>query len=268
VPAAPDPSSVPIRLIASTRTDEAPQYSPDGKRIAFASTRTGPSEIWVCGREGADCAPQTRAGVHSGTPRWSPDGRYIAYDSRPDGQSDVFVLELATGQVSRVTSSPAEDVVPSFSRDSRFVYFASIRSGAWQVYRARLDGSDLRQVTTGGGFAAFEGEDAVYFTRQEAPGLWRVPVTGGLRSKVSDLPSCWGHWALGRTGAFLLEAQPGLDTAIDTLDLRSGQRSRLRTLSQAAPCAESSLAVSPDDRELLYVAVEDESDIMGVAAPD
>lgn len=268
LPAPADSTSSPTRLIASTRTDEAPQYSPDGSRIAFASTRTGPSEIWVCGREGTDCAPQTRAGVHSGTPRWSPDGRYIAYDSRPEGQSDVFVLELDTGTVARVTSSPAEDVVPSFSRDSRFVYFASIRSGAWQVYRARLDGSELRQVTTGGGFAAFEGEDGVYFTRQDVPGLWRVPVSGGLGSKERDTPSCWGHWALAQTGVFLLEAQPGLDTAIDFLDFRSGRTSRLHTLPQAAPCAESSLAVSPDGRELLYVAVEDGSDIMGFASPD
>src|SRR5262249_11276528 len=43
----------PTRLIASTREDAAPQYSPDGKRIAFESLRTGVHSIWVCDADGS-----------------------------------------------------------------------------------------------------------------------------------------------------------------------------------------------------------------------
>jgi hypothetical protein len=40
-------------LIASTRADTDPQYSPDGKQIAFRSDRAGNSAIWVTDSEGA-----------------------------------------------------------------------------------------------------------------------------------------------------------------------------------------------------------------------
>ena len=90
--------AAPRRLIASTRPDESPQYSPDGRRIAFASSRSGSPEVWTCLRDGTGCSPLTHAGVHTGTPRWSPDGRRIAIDSRPGGQSDIYVVAVESGR--------------------------------------------------------------------------------------------------------------------------------------------------------------------------
>jgi hypothetical protein len=52
------------------------------------------------------------------------------------------------------------------------------------------------QVSVHGGFVAFEGEEAVYFTRHDEPGPWRIPKDHGAESKVLDGPRCWGHWAL------------------------------------------------------------------------
>jgi Tol biopolymer transport system component len=252
----------PRRLIASTRPDESPQYSPDGQRIAFATTRSGAPEVWICRRDGTGCAPLTHGGVHSGTPRWSPDGRRIAIDSRPAGQSDIYLVAVESGEMTRVTSSPADDVVPSWSEDGRSLYFASNRTGSWQVYKTSLDGAETRQVSVHGGFAAFEGKDGVYFTKQDEPGLWRVPSSGGAESPVLDAPRCWGHWALGKDGVYLLDARPGAGTSLDFFDFAKGRRTTLRSMDQTAPCAESSLALSPDARELLYVAVEESSDIM------
>jgi Tol biopolymer transport system component len=257
----------PHRLIASTQPDDSPQYSPDGRRIAFSSSRSWPPEIWTCARDGTGCAPLTHLGVHSGTPRWSPDGRRIAFDSRPAGQSDIYLVEVESGQTTKVTSSPADDVVPSWSRDGRLLYFASNRGGAWQVYRTTLDGGEPSPVSTHGGFVAFEGEDAVYFTKYDEPGLWRRPKSGGAESKVLDGPRCWGHWALAPDGVYLLEARPGAGTSLDLFDFAQGRTTSLRAMPLAAPCAESSLAVSPDGRELLYVAVEEGSDIMTVPLP-
>lgn len=262
-----DQTSAPHRVIASTQPDDSPQYSPDGRRIAFSSSRSWPPEIWTCARDGTGCAPLTKLGVHSGTPRWSPDGLRIAFDSRPAGQGDIYVVELESGRMTQVTRSPAEDVVPSWSRDGRFLYFASNRAGAWQVFRTTLDGAEPSPVTTHGGFVAFEGEDAVYFTKHDEPGLWRRPRSGGAESKVLDGPRCWGHWALAPDGVYLLDARPGAGTTLDFFDFAQGRRTSLRPLPLSAPCAESSLALSPDGRELLYVAVEEGSDIMTARLP-
>ena len=66
----------PRKLISSTRTDTTPHFSPDGKKIAFASSRSGSSEIWVSDVDGSNPAQLTAFGApHNGSPCWSPDGQ-------------------------------------------------------------------------------------------------------------------------------------------------------------------------------------------------
>jgi Tol biopolymer transport system component len=70
----------PVNLISSTYDDASPQYSPDGKRVAFTSARSGHTEIWVCASDGSNAVQLTFLGI-AGSPRWSPDGQRIIFDS-------------------------------------------------------------------------------------------------------------------------------------------------------------------------------------------
>lgn len=56
---------------SSTELEWEPQFSPDGKRIAFESDRSGPQEIWVTNRDGTEAMPLTHFGHWCGSPRWS-----------------------------------------------------------------------------------------------------------------------------------------------------------------------------------------------------
>ena len=65
--------SAPVSIISSTRLDSSPAVSPDGKRIAFVSERTGAWDVWLCDRDGStrSNSPTTREGtsmVHNGHP--------------------------------------------------------------------------------------------------------------------------------------------------------------------------------------------------------
>ena len=67
--------AAPVRLISSTYRDANPQYAPDGRRIVFASQRSGGTHIWLCDSDGANPIQLTNlAHTDTGTPRWSPDG--------------------------------------------------------------------------------------------------------------------------------------------------------------------------------------------------
>ena len=175
----------PVKVISSTQYDSSPQYSPDGSRVAFRSNRSGSNEIWVSDSSGRIPVQLTHyAGPLTGTPRWSPDGMNIAFDTRPDGQADIYVVSSIGGTPRRVTKSEFEDVVPSWSRDGAWIYFASNRTGTWQVWRVRADGSVEEQVTSDGGFAAFESPDGryLYYAKgRGAPGLWRKLLPNGAR---------------------------------------------------------------------------------------
>src|SRR5262249_24992572 len=94
-PRTPDEPPTSTPLVFSSEWDEAPQYSPDGKRIAFMSRRSGSREIHVCDSEGRNPIQLTSFGsLGTDTPRWSPDGQYLAFQtgSNEQGRKAIFVL--------------------------------------------------------------------------------------------------------------------------------------------------------------------------------
>ena len=123
------------RFIYSTRMESGPQFSPDGSKIAFESTRSGAYEVWMCRSDGSGVVQLTRFNSATGTPRWSPDGQQIAFDSRAPGNADIFVVDSEGGSPRRLTSEPSSEVVPSWSRDGRWIYFASDRTGSREVWK-------------------------------------------------------------------------------------------------------------------------------------
>ena len=121
--------------------------APDGKRRAFASTRSGQLEVWTCAADGADCAQRTSLGAgFSGFPRWSPDGQYLVFFSNVAGQNEVYVIPASGGRPRRLTEDPGDDILPAWSPDGRWMYFLSSRTGRYQAWKVRAFGADLRPV--------------------------------------------------------------------------------------------------------------------------
>ena len=94
---------VPVPWIASTRWDSQPAYSPDGQRIAFASTRSGHYEIWMCDHDGSNPVRLTRfEGPLVSTPRWSPDGEQIVFEVHRAGWADLYVESARASSFLRI----------------------------------------------------------------------------------------------------------------------------------------------------------------------
>jgi DNA-binding winged helix-turn-helix (wHTH) protein len=196
-------------VVADDSGNAAPQFSPDGKRIAYMSTRTGPWQIWVSDTNGSN-PRQVSFTESAGTPRWSPDGRSIAFDAPDDGQTRIFVIKVDGNEQAQPI---VKGLVPSFSRDGKWIYFASDQTGDWQVWKAPVSGGREVQLTTNGGFAALESADGyVYYSksRYPQPEICRVPVKGGTEACVLQhlRPRTWASWAVTREGILFAEDLP------------------------------------------------------------
>ena len=196
-------------IISGDAGNAGPQFSPDGKRIAFMSNRSGPWQIWMSNADGSD-PRQVSFTDSGGTPRWSPDGRSIAFDAPMDGSTYVFVAPIDNPESARPV---AEGRVPSFSRDGQFLYFASDRTGDWQVWKVPVSGGGEIQVTRHGGFAALESADGnLYYSNSDLPNpeLWKVSVGGGDEVALTPLvrPRTWSSWTLTRDGILLVSDLP------------------------------------------------------------
>jgi Tol biopolymer transport system component/DNA-binding winged helix-turn-helix (wHTH) protein len=183
-------SAPPVVAISSTRMDSTPQFSPDGRRVAFASDRSGRWEIWLADPDGANALQLTSMGATSGAPCWSPGGDRVVFQSNPEGQFDIYVIPVMGGKPRNLTSHPASDGRPSFSRDGQWIYFGSNRGGYRQIWKIPASGGDAVRVTRNAGFAAFESPDGanLYYneTMEKPSPLWRQPVSGGIPSKVVE----------------------------------------------------------------------------------
>jgi Tol biopolymer transport system component len=258
-------SGSPARFITSTRTDTAPQYSPDGQRIAFESDRSGVYGIWVCDADGANAVELfSRAGASAGTARWSPDGQRVAFDFTPGRNSDIYVIRAAGGMPIPVTNDPKADWAPSWSKDGHWIYFASMRTGRWETWKVSAGGGEAVQVTRNGGETAFESPDgkSIYYTKGfwGSTGLWNMPLSGGEESQV--LPSVVNRsFFPGNDGIYFIPG-PGADGkhAIQFLSYATG---RVRTVAAMSGPPQEGLSVSPDGRSLLFSQLDESgSDLM------
>jgi TolB protein len=140
--------------------EESPAWSPDGKRIAFTSTREGNQEIFLApsplvpdGRpsivpdRSSSFRRLTNDPALDAHPTWSPDGKRIAFATARWGDLEIALMDADGSHLTRLTESPGLDDYPAFSPDGRHIAFTSNRDGNFEVYLMAPDGTHPRNLT-------------------------------------------------------------------------------------------------------------------------
>lgn len=110
--------------------DEQPRWSPDGRRIAFTSNRSGSYNLYVMDADGGNVSRLTNHGGNDRDPVWLPDSQSLVFSSDRDrgtGRSDLYRLWLGDGAVDRLTVYfQGNAIMPTLSPDGEWVAFTAM----------------------------------------------------------------------------------------------------------------------------------------------
>ena len=249
--------SPPVKLIASTRVDAAPEYSPDRSRIVFTSDRSSHNEIWVCNADGSDAVQLTSLESSSGSARWFPDGRRIVFDSSKEGHTELYMIDISTLLPHRLTNESSDNITPSVSPDGKWIYFASRRTGRFEVWRMPAGGGEAMQVTRNGGSWPQVSPDSkeVYYLAPDGVDVWKVASGGGQETRV--LGPVW-EFAVAAEGIYFIETGTGFykGSSGNSLKYFSFAKGTTKKVSDVKLQPSNGLSISPDGRYVLLALVD------------
>ncbi len=157
----------------------SPDWSPDGRRLAYVSFEQGRPAIFIQEIETGERFQLTNFRGLNGSPAWSPDGQRIAMTLSRDGQPEIYIYELEQRRLTRVTNHFAIDTEPSWSPDGRYLVFTSSRSGGPQIYRVNLSNGDIDRLSFEGNYNARarfspDGDEIFMVHRDAGGGLFSI----------------------------------------------------------------------------------------------
>ncbi len=261
------PEAAAVKLISSTRSHNVPQYSPDGRHIAFTSNRGGTWEIWMSDADGTHLVKlsdvRSSDAVYA---RWSPDSQKIAFDSRHSGHPEVYIVDISERLPRRVVSNLTNMSVPSWSHDRRWLYIqsAATHTDVERIFRCPATGGDTVPLFAASRFypwESYDGETRYFADQPEKASIHMAPLQpAGTESALRGMPAVLdaSEWTVVPRGIYFVPADA--PKSVRYFDFATKQ---VRQIFEVDKDFEDSLSVSPDGRWILYTqAGEGNLDIM------
>jgi Tol biopolymer transport system component len=272
-------------LVSHPATESRPLYSPDGRALAFISTRTGNGDIYVLDFASGDLKRLTYDDGFEQLDSWSYDGKWIYFSSAARdiaASNDVYRVSVAGGTPMQVSADRyANEWAGAPSPDGASLAFVGRGYGQWWRHgHTHIDESVImlmrnhstasyEPLTEGGAKEIWpmwgDGGKSLYFMsdRSGAENIWKLAIGGGRPqqlTKFTDGRVLWPSISYdGRTIVFergfriwRLEADSGraVEVAVTRRGVPSGPAvERVRQTDQF-----QELALAPDGKKVAFIA--------------
>ncbi len=156
-----------LRRLTTEGANRFPMWSPDGKRVLFASDRhrkpvdgkpvrhgDGHDVYWQLA-DGTGQAERLTFGEYPHSPqRWAPDGKTLSfYEIHPQNKRDIWTMSIDGDRKPRpFLATPNAEAGVGFSGDGKWLAYTTDETGRYEIFiRAFPDASHKQQLTTEGG---------------------------------------------------------------------------------------------------------------------
>ncbi len=165
-----------------------PEVSPDGKHLAFASTKNSVKpDIYIKPVFGTVMTQLTSNPASDVQPAFSPDGKRLAFASDRTGSWDIFVIDTTGRNLQQVTDDPAPELHPSFSPDGKKIAYSKYnsRTGRWEIWLLHLGNPGQKKFVATGLFPRFSPiENKIVYQRAKSRGsrwfsIWVITLGEG-----------------------------------------------------------------------------------------
>ena len=139
-----------VNLTKNETFDADVAWSPDSKKLAFSSSRSGEGfKIYVMDADGENVNEITKAGNLLGFayPAWSPDGKKIVYADQDENNLEIFVCDPDGDNVKQLTKLGGKNTYAAWSPDGKQIMFRRLENEvAGALYVMNADGGNQKAV--------------------------------------------------------------------------------------------------------------------------
>jgi serine/threonine protein kinase/Tol biopolymer transport system component len=244
------------------------RFSPDGKLVAFASTRSGIRAIWLKQVSGGEEFTHKQDRWEDRNPIFSPDGQEIAFISQRDGQNGVWSMPTLGGtSILLKTLEGTDQNLLKWSKDGATIYFDygknvfALDSASKQITKLTdLDSWQTAQIK----FDISPDEERIAFIAKEneQSDIWVVSKDGGQPVRITNDEFVEGYLVWHPDGQRIIydSVRNGI-SQIFAVRLDGNLPEQLIFSDNSNYISD----VSPDGKQILYNSQQDDADIWKVA---
>jgi Tol biopolymer transport system component len=160
-------------LTTGLSRDRQPAYSPDGRRVIFASNRSGNIDLWTVDLQTRELRQLTDDLAIDYDPAYTSDGKRIVWTSNRGGNMEIWIADADGGEARQLTSDGVDAENATMTPNGRWVVYGSTNDEKMGIWKIRPDGSDATRLAGGGGIIPEVSPDSRYavYTRDSGVGF-------------------------------------------------------------------------------------------------